>query len=99
MSDEQITIVVKIKAKEEFAQKVKQEMIALAKQTRKEQGCINYDLHQAEEDNNLFIFYENWKSQKDLDGHMQKPYLKAFLENCNEWLTGPLDATICKMFG
>ena len=32
--------------------------------TRAEEGCINYDLHQDNENPAHFLFYENWKSRE-----------------------------------
>ena len=35
-------------------------------QTRKESGCINYHLHQSDKNPDVFVFYENWATRKDL---------------------------------
>ena len=59
---------------------------ALQGPTRSEEGCINYDLHQSKEDLSRFMFYENWKSQEDLDKHLQMPYLTAFREKAGDLL-------------
>ena len=36
---------------------VKSELLKLIDITRAENGCINYDLHQDNENKNLFLFY------------------------------------------
>ncbi len=41
---------------------VKTELIKLIGDTHAEEGCINYDLHQGNENPAHFIFYENWTS-------------------------------------
>ena len=52
--------------------------------TRKETGCINYDLHASPEDPAKFLFHENWMSQAALDAHLQSPHLKALLPRVDE---------------
>jgi quinol monooxygenase YgiN len=37
-----------------------------------EEGCINFDLHQDNENKNLFICYENWESKEDWIRHFEK---------------------------
>ena len=48
--------------------------------TRGEQGCIQYDLHQDNEDPAHFMFYENWESRKLWQVHMQAPHLEAWMK-------------------
>lgn len=52
--------------------------------TRKELGCVNYDLHVAPGDPGLFMFHENWTSQAALDAHLQSPHLKSLLPRVDE---------------
>ncbi|MFY4776678.1 putative quinol monooxygenase [Metabacillus sp. RGM 3146] len=48
--------------------------------SRKEAGCIQYDLHQSKEDEGLFIFYETWKDQAALDSHSSLAHYKSYRE-------------------
>jgi len=95
MSTSQISIVCLFKAKEGKKQIVRDELMQLAALTRKEKGNINYDLHVSNEDDGLFILYENWKDQAALDGHMNQPYLKSFLDKTGELLEPPVDIKLC----
>ena len=92
-----ITVLALCKAKPGLEEEVKRELMALQGPTRSEEGCINYDLHQSQEDPSRFMFYENWKSQEDLDKHLQRPYLKAFQEKAGDLLTEPTNITLHKM--
>jgi quinol monooxygenase YgiN len=89
MSDKKVTVVARIRAKGGMEEKVKQELLALVSPTRSEKGCINYVLHQSVENKTLFMFYENWVSKKDLDGHLKMPYMKSHLEKAKEILAEP----------
>jgi quinol monooxygenase YgiN len=41
--------------------------------TRAEEGCIQYDLHQDNEEPAHFLFYENWASRELWQIHMNSP--------------------------
>ena len=45
--------------KRQELEKILQEFVV---QTRQEPGCIDYHLHQSDDDPNVFVFYENWRS-------------------------------------
>lgn len=76
----QLTIVAKILAKEEKRELVKSELLKLIPITRAEKGCINYDLHQDNENPNLFLFYENWESRELWQTHMSNDHLAQYMK-------------------
>lgn len=82
-----ITIVANIIAKKDSIEVVKAELIKLIKITRAEAGCINYDLHQDNENKAHFVFYENWQSREQLQAHMANSHLADYItatEGCVE---------------
>lgn len=89
-----VTVLALFKAKPGLEEEVKRELMALQGPTRSEEGCINYDLHQSQEDASRFMFYENWKSQEDLDKHLQMPYLTAFRGKAGDLLAEPTSITL-----
>ena len=56
----------------------------LIEPTRKEAGCINYDLHVAEDDGGKFLFYENWTNHAAIDAHGETPHIKNLLARVDE---------------
>ena len=74
-----LTIVANIHAKPEKIDLVKAELLKLIPITRAENGCINYDLHQDNEDPAHFTFYENWESRELWQEHMNAPHLAAYM--------------------
>lgn len=78
MKSQKLTIVAKILAKPENKLLVKNELIKLIEPTLKETGCINYDFHLDNNNENLFLFYENWESRELWQNHMQSSHIKAF---------------------
>ncbi len=51
----------------------------LVEPTRAEAGCTSYHLFESVVDKATFITIETWKSQADLDAHMQTPHIAAAL--------------------
>lgn len=80
MSNQKLTIVAKILAKPEKKELVKKELLKLIDITRAEKGCINYDLHQDNENENLFLFYENWESRELWQTHMNNTHLAEYMK-------------------
>ena len=74
-----LTIVANIKANPDKIELVKVELLKLIDITRAEQGCINYDLHQDNENPAHFLFYENWESRELWQAHMAAPHLAAYM--------------------
>jgi quinol monooxygenase YgiN len=90
---EPLTIIARVRAKPGQEARLLQELKGLLTPTRAEAGCLNYDLHQSQNDRGLFVLYENWTSQAALDAHFQTPYLKAMFRLVPELVEGPLDIT------
>jgi quinol monooxygenase YgiN len=74
-----ITVVAKVTAKSDAVETVKTELIKMLAPTRQEEGCIEYRLHQDNDNPAVFVFYENWKSLTCLDQHMNSPHFKAYV--------------------
>jgi len=94
MSDK-ITIVVPVKAKPEYREKLKQKLQKLSCLSNQEEGNICYVLHQVADNSEQFIIYEQWKNQKALDYHMNQDYLKTFLIESKKMLLEEIHGTIC----
>ncbi len=46
-------------------------MRAMLEPSRVERGCLSYRLYEDVEDENTFVLVEEWKTQKDLEGHIR----------------------------
>lgn len=74
-----LTIVANIVANEDKIDLVKTELLKLIEITRAEEGCINYDLHQDNENPAHFLFYENWESRELWQTHMNNTHLTEYM--------------------
>jgi quinol monooxygenase YgiN len=72
-------------------------LLSLVGRTRAEAGCVDYHLHQSEEDPASFYFYENWTSSEALDEHMETPYLRELVARKTEFLKVDPDVRMLTM--
>jgi quinol monooxygenase YgiN len=86
---EMLTVVARLRAKPGREEEVKKALLDNVAPSRAERGCIDYDLHQSHEDPALFLFYENWESQEDLDAHSQSAHIQALRSRAGELLAEP----------
>jgi quinol monooxygenase YgiN len=94
MSNNNVTVMAQVRVKKSLEKNVREELMKLVTPTRSEPGCIVYDLYQEADSSSHFMFYECWKSKKDLDEHLQKPYIKAFMETADEMLEEPVKVSL-----
>jgi quinol monooxygenase YgiN len=73
-----LTVIATFVAKPGREAEVRRELLKLVEPTRREDGCINYDLHQKQGDPATFVFYENWRDRAALDAHAQSPHICAW---------------------
>lgn len=74
-----LTITGNVLARADKVELVKSELVKLIETTRGEEGCLQYDLHQDNENPAYFMFYENWESRELWQTHMNAPHLAAYM--------------------
>ena len=99
MKAESLTVTAQIKAKPGKESQVRQELLSLVDPSRTDDGCLNYDLHQALDNPAHFLFHENWTSEAHLERHLQKPELKAVLARVGQLVAEPPQITLWKKIG
>ena len=94
-----LTVIAQFKAKPGKESQVRQELLSLVAPSRKDAGCLNYDLHRGLDDPALFLFHENWSSKAHLDAHLQKPDLQAVLTKVSQLVAEPPQVTLWEKIG
>jgi len=79
-----LTIVVHFQARPGKEAELRKTLVALLAPTRREAGCLNYDLHTSPEDPGKFLFYENWASRAHHDAHFNSPHIQALLPRIDD---------------
>jgi quinol monooxygenase YgiN len=68
----------------------------LAEASRKEQGCLRFDVLQHTMRANHFTVLEIWENQKALDAHAAAPHTKAYRDGLQPMSGSPLDERLYK---
>jgi quinol monooxygenase YgiN len=69
-----LTLVVMLRAKEGQHLLLEAELRALVGPTRKEDGCLQYDLHRGADQIGTFLFHEVWESREHHAAHTRTPH-------------------------
>ncbi|AAR33591.1 antibiotic biosynthesis monooxygenase [Geobacter sulfurreducens] len=83
-----VTVIAEVRAREEAVDAVRVELLKLVSETRQEEGCLEYRLHQDGDDPALFIFYENWQSPACLERHLGSGHFRAYLAAVEGMIAG-----------
>ncbi|CUR59542.1 Antibiotic biosynthesis monooxygenase [metagenome] len=88
MSD--LHVVATIPSKPGSEDGLREALLTLVAATREEEGCLEYDLFESLSAPGTFVTVEAWRSQADLDAHLDSPHLAAAMEASGEHLGGPI---------
>lgn len=75
MSGNSLRVVARVKALPDKVDATRSILLALIEPTRKESGCISYELLQNKADSTDFTFVEEWESETALNSHMATTHL------------------------
>ena len=66
-----VTLIVLMRARTGHEPFLEAELRALVAPTRKEDGCLQYDLHRASDGTGAFLLHEVWESREHHNAHMK----------------------------
>jgi quinol monooxygenase YgiN len=89
-----IKVVSKFTVKEKGIQEFKGIAAELIAETRKESGCISYQLFQDVNDSKILTFIEEFKGIDSLAHHLQTPYFRSILPKLQELTTEKEESNI-----
>jgi quinol monooxygenase YgiN len=55
----------------------------------KEEGCITFLFTESKSEENVFLFFEEWRDQAAIDFHVAQLYFKEFMEKVQPMLAAP----------
>ncbi len=88
MNDLHVVAIIPAKAGSEAV--VRDALAALETASRSEEGCLDYSLFESAAAPGTFVTIEAWRSQADLDAHMQTPHIAAALGATSDHLAGDI---------
>ncbi|WP_446903212.1 putative quinol monooxygenase [Burkholderia sp. YIM B11467] len=93
----QVTNIAFIRAQAGKSERLGNALNTLIEPSRREPGCINYDVHRSSTDHDVWCVYENWRSAADLQEHFALPHMRAFVEMLPDLVDGGLDLRAFEM--
>jgi len=92
-----LTLVAHLTARPDRIEDAKAFLLAQIEPTRAEAGCIQYHLHQSNDDPAEFTFYETFADRAAWDLHMETPHLRKFAQVKNELFAKEPDIRLLTM--
>ena len=93
-----IRIIARFTARPDSIDALRTLLLGMLEPTRKEAGCVSYELLNNSADPTDFTFVEEWASQAAIDAHMKTPHLQVVVADSAPLLASPLDVrfyTVC----
>jgi quinol monooxygenase YgiN len=84
-----IYVIATASVKPEKREDFKQGALTCIDATRKEDGCLLYDLHESITDPTRFVFVEQWTSREALGAHARTAHLKEWRKIVGECAAAP----------
>lgn len=96
-TNERIVLFARLKVKKEAVETAKRAALALVEPSRDEAGCINYDFHQALDDESVFLWHETWANRAAIEAHGASAHFKEFSAAVADATEEALQLTFAKM--
>jgi len=80
MTSQPVAITVSLKAKPGLEALLHEVLTQLIAPSRGEEGCLDYYMHQAEDDPRAFLLYMNWRDEEAFQRHVQSSWVQDFDE-------------------
>jgi len=84
-----LVVIATIKAKAGKERELAEVLGKFPAPTRREAGCIQYDLHVENGDPSSFVFYERWADEAALQAHLKTPHITAGFAAMNALIALP----------
>lgn len=91
INERSIKVVARVRALPEHIDGVRSALSELIEPTRREAGCLKYELWQNKSDPTDFTFVEEWESDATLDVHAASQHLKTAAAKLKGLVAGPTD--------
>ena len=79
MAEDSLRVIARVKARPGKVDELLSVLSALVEPTRKEPGCISYNLFQNNQDPTDFALIEEWKNNAALESHLATKHFKEAL--------------------
>jgi len=89
-----IIVLAKITSKDGMKDKIVGETKTLIEATRAEEGCIEYNLYDPVDGENILLFVEKWEGKEFLESHLQQDHFIKFGPAIGDYLAKDLEISV-----
>jgi quinol monooxygenase YgiN len=82
-------LLVRLEAKEGMGDKLEAAFAKAVPLTKREKGCLNYDLSRDAKAPNRYLLYERWQDLPSLDAHLKSAHIATLLKEVNDVRSAP----------
>jgi quinol monooxygenase YgiN len=94
-----VRVIVKVCARQDSIPAIKSILMELTVHSRKEKGCVSYEVLQNKTDQSVFMLVEEWDSVSALDAHNNTPHFHSAVSTAQPFLAKELDVGRYVMIG
>lgn len=80
--------------KEECIEEFKKATIENQQNSRKEDGIVAFEFFQCKDDVNKFLLYEGYRSEEDMDKHLETEHFKKWINEVEHCFSAPRERII-----
>jgi len=88
---EAIRVIGRVEAREGMREELYAALVTLVTHTRREAGCLRYELWEQDDRPGAFAFVEEWATGADLDAHLASAHMADAVAAVGRWADGPPD--------
>lgn len=94
-----VRVVARILARPDTIPQLRDVLVALLAPTRREAGCLRYELLQSTADPSEFTFVEEWRTADEEHAHMQSEHVRTALQRVPPLVSAPPDIRRYRVIG
>lgn len=92
-----IKVIAKLTIKEDKIETFKSGIPELVSETRKEDGCLSYQLFQDIKNKKILTFVEEWESMEALQKHMKSKHFQETMPKIAELQEKEMELSVCTL--
>lgn len=97
--DRRVSLIPVLVAKHGCADELEQALSRLQTSSRRDPGCLTYNVFEDTNRRGRFFFYEQWEDEESLAEHNRQAHVTDFLATAAELLAEPLHAPPLRSIG
>lgn len=92
-----VTIIATVYGRKSTTAELKRALMELGRKTRREEGNVQFHMHERQDDPSTFIFYESYRDEHAFQAHLGSVHAKAFGDLFSQHSLGRAETEIIRL--